>query len=259
MTTTHTSAAAQAAPNLDNSIFTYREAANQNELEQLLRLRYACFTQGEWANYSLIQRNPYKMDIDAFDLKAIHIGVFAKQNGKEIPVGYARFVGESATKHSFWVKNILTKCPQLYLKKIYSGFPFIEKLGQREKCMFDDFLLKNKTYQTIEVSRVCVTAGFPSASLCQLLVMGNTVYSAGLNANMNVIFIIKDKMERVLARNGAKAIEGLTTKVFDMTFNAFYINQAMIPPIKQDQIKKMGQLFSKNNCIRFDKKEEKFF
>ncbi len=261
MTTTHTSssAVAQAAPDLDNSIFTYREAANQNELEQLLRLRYTCFTQGEWANYPLIQRNPHEIDIDAFDLKAKHIGVFIKQNGEEIPVGYSRFVGTTTTKHSLWVKNIIEKTPYLRIKKTKVTLPFVEKFGQHEQGIIQDFFQKNEQYQTVELGRLCIAPWYPSVALCQFMVRANMVFSVGQDKKINLVFFIKEKMRKILTRNGAQLIEGLSTQFLDLTFKAYYFNQSVMEHETQTELSEIAKIYSKNNCIRFDKKEERFF
>ena len=260
MTTNHTSsAAAQAAPNLESSIFTYREAANQNELEQLLRMRYACFTQSEWANYALIQRNPHEIDLDFFDLRATHVGVFINENGKEIPIGYARFIGQNATKHSLWVNNILAKFPQLRLKKNNATYPFVEKFGQKHQSNIQDFFQKNEPYQTVELSRLCVAALYQSATLCQFLITSNMAYTVGRNRKTNLVFIVKEKMKKIITRNGAQPIEGLSTQFFDLNLNTYYFNQSVMQPETQTQLNEIAHLFTKNNCIRFDKKAYNFF
>jgi Acetyltransferase (GNAT) domain len=260
MTTTNNSTtAAQAAPQTENQIFTYREAANQAELEQLFRLRYACFTQGVWEKHSLISRNPYRMDIDVFDLKSTHNGVFIQQDGKEIAVAYTRFVGKTKNKQSDWVKNILAKCPKLKVEKSNADFPFQEKLSAKGKKIAEHFLQQNKTFKTVEVSRACVAPDFPNAALCDFLMISNSVFGVGLNFDTNFIFIVKKGTERIFTRSGAKPIEGLSTQVFDMQFDAYFMNHGMISTNKSSKINSMSSLFLQNKCIRLDTKQNLVF
>ena len=52
----------------------FRQAKNLHELKALLKLRYQGYLQSVCA--SLIQPNRYQIDLDVYDLRALHFGIF---------------------------------------------------------------------------------------------------------------------------------------------------------------------------------------
>jgi hypothetical protein len=261
MTYTTSSAAAQAAPLSNTLVFSYREAANQAEIEQLLQLRYCCFTNGTWEMRQLIERNPYAMDFDAFDEKALHLGIFLTENGKIFPVAYMRLVTISETKHSIWINNIRAKYPSIKVKKTENHFPFQEKINAEMSIVANDFIRNQAKngLKVIEVSRICIDTQYSSAALCHFFVGACTAFGAGLHCDTTFVYIIKEGAEKIFARNGGQLIEGLSTQVFDMTFNAYFVNHDMVLPSKRSKINNMSYLFLQHKCIRFDEKEMKVF
>ena len=94
-----------------NQLYVCREAYSKGELESLFRLRYNVYreTYGDF----LVPENPYQMDIDAYDSRAIHIGVFEYGAESHQAVGYMRLITEHETSAARKIKEIVATRPEL--------------------------------------------------------------------------------------------------------------------------------------------------
>jgi len=73
------------------SYFVFREAANAEELLALLRLRYRVYRDSRLTKFCA--ENKEGIDLDAYDLRSKHFGLFLHSDGLDAcPVGYERVV-----------------------------------------------------------------------------------------------------------------------------------------------------------------------
>lgn len=75
--------------------FVFREPENADELLSLLRLRYVAFRQSRLKGF--VKEHPDQLDIDPWDAKSMHYGLFQRKDGGDEPAGYIRVVGFSRT------------------------------------------------------------------------------------------------------------------------------------------------------------------
>ena len=82
----------------------FREPRTIVELEEMLKLRYAVRRSCHLA--ALCPENEAQIDIDEFDRYAYHVGLFALENHRFVPVGYSRFVLDHPGPQARWVELI---------------------------------------------------------------------------------------------------------------------------------------------------------
>lgn len=100
------------------NIFTFREAATQEELISLFQLRYKIF-KTQYPDF--LPDNESGVDMDAFDTRALHFGIFQKDDfGSDNPVGYFRIVTNEETYFSNSVKEVAFDIATNLLPKINS-------------------------------------------------------------------------------------------------------------------------------------------
>jgi hypothetical protein len=113
--------------NASTTRFVVREPRNVEELEALLRLRYAVF-QGNELRF-LLQENEYWLDVDAWDKHAWHIGLYKQIEAECQPIGYMRFI-HNGPEHSSLVYKLSKKYPDLgeiIAQKPPTTHPFLER------------------------------------------------------------------------------------------------------------------------------------
>jgi ribosomal protein S18 acetylase RimI-like enzyme len=72
----------------NGSYFVFREAANAGELLELFQLRYQVYRNSKLARF--IPESEYGINLDCYDARSRHFGLFCVQDGAEHVVGYLR-------------------------------------------------------------------------------------------------------------------------------------------------------------------------
>jgi hypothetical protein len=81
--------------------FVYREAESAEELCELFRLRYRVYRNSHLVKF--VHENELGFEVDAYDFRSRHFGLFEVADGTETPIGYLRVVED----------NDLSQQPQL--------------------------------------------------------------------------------------------------------------------------------------------------
>jgi putative hemolysin len=89
----------------NDTIYIYREAESQEELEELLKLRYRAFANTKGVFSRTAQEKEYGIELDEFDAFSQHFGLFSQENSVKKPIGYVRLIGEKETKFSNWINS----------------------------------------------------------------------------------------------------------------------------------------------------------
>ena len=93
------------------SHFVFREAESADELEQLLRLRYRVYRECKLARF--VEPSAYEIDLDCYDFRSSHFGLFKVSGDGEMPVGYLRVAEDGVDRHSDWVAEVAEHYPGL--------------------------------------------------------------------------------------------------------------------------------------------------
>jgi FixJ family two-component response regulator len=99
---------------LDAGMLTYslfRESESAEELQELMRLRYAVFRL-EPRLQAFVKENAAGIDLDAYDPNSRHLGLFRIDSRESGCVGYIRIVTEHAENQAARVREIAARHPQ---------------------------------------------------------------------------------------------------------------------------------------------------
>ena len=234
----------------NDTIYTYREPQSQEELEVLLKIRYKSFIRGYWD--LVTPKNIYEMDIDAFDVNAIHFGLFIWENNIEKPIGYVRCVTENEAKHAVWIKNILEKCPELNIPPAQFSLPLQGKLESKDLPVLQDFMdeQKNKNYDIVEVSRITVDENYTSIGI--LYVFSDFVFCTNYSENAYYLLTSKTILEKAYVKNGFVRMDHLSFYIAKELHYLYYVTAKMLPEANHNKIDAMHQLYQQNKSITFN-------
>ncbi len=98
----------------DQSYYVFREAQNPDELLELFRLRYQVYRNSDLAR--LVPENEYRIDLDMYDFRARHFGLFYTNEGSEQPIGYMRVVEDREVCGKTDVFDLVKRSPDLFNK-----------------------------------------------------------------------------------------------------------------------------------------------
>jgi len=160
--------------NLSNTkpCFVFREPRTAGELADLLRLRYRVFSGCRLA--PLVRRNANRIDLDAWDRRSSHFGLYRVDLTADVAVGYIRVAEGRETPFSTVVERIAEGCslqsristPPARPYPLMSYFPdtdIIEALLECLRSRGEDLvepsrLVMAPEYRTLRLSRFIIEA-----------------------------------------------------------------------------------------------------
>lgn len=132
----------------------FRQAKNLQELKALLKLRYRGYLNSPCA--SLLKINRYQIDMDAYDLRALHFGVFETDGLRANPIGYVRFIQEEMTPTTPMIWQLAFAHPELLSslqKEVSTPFPFLQYHPNKELMQLHLSEALSKGERILEASR----------------------------------------------------------------------------------------------------------
>jgi predicted GNAT family N-acyltransferase len=102
--------------------YVCRQAYTAAELRLLLQLRYRVM-RAAYGTF-LVKENAAELDIDPFDYRSIHIGVFEYDGAQHHAVGYMRLITEAETAFAPMIRTIIADAPSLTDAAAPPQYPF---------------------------------------------------------------------------------------------------------------------------------------
>jgi N-acyl-L-homoserine lactone synthetase len=155
---------------------TFRKARSVDELESLLRLRYQVFSESRLADY--VHPTDDGIDLDAFDLKSAHFGLFGGR--EEEPVGYLRRVEGRRSEHASMIEEIVARHPGEHtqvLSDTGQPYPILSYHPDREAIRLVCLQAEMRGRKLAEVSRLSLHRGV--RSLHTAVFMASSAIAAG--------------------------------------------------------------------------------
>jgi hypothetical protein len=110
---------------MSSSCFVFRAPDSKEELRQLLRLRYCIYRESSLR--TVTPHNKSEIDVDWYDVCALHFGLYQSTGINPEPVGYLRIVRDASTveRNNSDVLAIADECPET-LDRVHAkqGDPF---------------------------------------------------------------------------------------------------------------------------------------
>lgn len=157
--------------NLLKASYVVREPRDIEELETLLRVRYQAFRESELASY--VPENELGMDVDEWDEKSNHLGLWEKNGFEELAVGYLRIIGLNNTDTAGMVRSIGTKHPFLHLRikqKTKGPIRFLCNYSKFQSVHEWFNKVEKEGLGLVEASRLSVLKQYQKKNLGQMLI-----------------------------------------------------------------------------------------
>jgi hypothetical protein len=92
---------------IHHSTLVIREPRNAMEMASLFKLRYRGYLESTCA--TLVNQNDIGLEVDAYDFKAIHFGLFQEGRFGSYPLAYLRVIQSEYTHHAPLVTELVEK------------------------------------------------------------------------------------------------------------------------------------------------------
>ena len=240
-------------------IYTFREPKNIRELEDLFRLRFEGFSDSRCAG--LLSSGHYGLEIDSYDLNAIHLGLFESGGRRPRAVGYLRVVTDEETHFANDIWLIAAKYPGL-IEKIKEPAPHLFPL--LAYCDTDghitDFYQKAKSEgkKMAEHSRFVFDPGIRAMGLHRFFTNATIVsslYSYNIHYNMLACTV---RHSVYYKRMGFKPLaEGMSYTYGEFDASVLFFTKNLIREELQEEAPKMARAFQHLGGLHFIPMEKK--
>ncbi len=159
-------AAVAPAPQAAITHFEFREVTDAAGLRDLFRLRYRCFRDSKLSG--LIPENSCELDIDAYDLRARHFGLFEYRGSDCRLVGNHRYVYDCEQSAAAAIRQLVAECPELQARVLTSPqhpFPVLEYWPDKEPIYDYYRAAKARGEVIIEGSRLALDPSIDSLAV----------------------------------------------------------------------------------------------
>lgn len=236
---------------MNDSYFIYREAANAKELEILLRLRYRAFRDSQLKGF--VVENETGLDLDCYDLRSRHFGLFHHAENHTVAVGYHRVVSDEYGPHSQNIMTLASQSSEQYERVCQTPakpLPVMTYHPQAEILENNYNQLKSEGQKICEGSRLTLSEPFRSIELVRHII-GSAVtiffdicrYDFGLVA-------MSPSHRRFYTPFGFTEIDQITVfKIFDVSLTCLKITSNAIPNTLKNSIRLMGEAFEETGMI----------
>lgn len=165
--------------------FIFRAAKDAEELYQLLKLRYEIYRDSRLAGF--VRDNKYGVDIDAYDFRAVHFGLFEQQGRAEVPVGYMRVIGKSfdSSAHYLDILRSISEISEQEAEYLHT-LPFCNYFP--ETTSIDSFVGK----EWCEAGRFAVKSAYRCLHLSKFMCEGAIAYALFYKGLSNAAVFCKE-------------------------------------------------------------------
>jgi hypothetical protein len=157
---------------MEQTYFVYREPESIEELKSLLLLRYSVYMESRLQHY-MEKYKSMGIELDSYDVRARHFGLFKHENGTSRPVGYIRMVLDEEGPWSDEIRAIANEVPglaEIVNETPSVPFPLMTYFPDAEIVNQHYMMAKRSGRRTVEGGRLSLEGSARSISVAKFMV-----------------------------------------------------------------------------------------
>lgn len=239
----------------ESSCFVFREATDGEELLALLRLRYNAYRNNGLTK--LVPENEYGIDVDCYDLRARHFGLFRLNGDHQRPIGCLRAVEDHLAPGSAALSDILVRFPGLRAGAEQVPdlpFPVMSYLPEVEAVQVLYTRLKDAGERLVELSRFALVTSQGSLRLARHMVEATTAILAFNCGIEHAIWCCDSSNRAFYGLYGFRPLEGTADGDFlglGVRSSCVYAAAARIPNTLRARLFRKAQVYTQSGCIPY--------
>lgn len=216
-------------------VYHFREIQKQDELLNWFQLRYQIYNSTRCAGF--LSDNAREIDVDAFDTRARHYGLFAQEENKEVLIGGLRIIENRPVLtsikalHALGLLGLSTSTEEALLP-IFNYFP------EEADFSFADILLGKR--KITEGSRLILKKEYQSLRLAKFII-SNAIVMHMITPDEWVAFVSCNPLHTRLYHSfGFQDVSDQTTWAKEAPVSALYLNDKVLHADKRQELDLMA-------------------
>ena len=169
---------------MNETYFVYREPESIEELKSLLLLRYSVYRESRLRHY--VEKDASSgIELDCYDVRSRHFGLYKHENGSSRPVGYIRIVFDEEAACANEIRSIAEEVPGLadvVNETPVVPFPLMTCFPDAEIVHQHYQMAKKSGRRTVEAGRLSLER--PSRSISVAKFMASSTIAFGVVSNI---------------------------------------------------------------------------
>ena len=236
---------------MNNECFVYREIFTADELKQMFMLRYELFRESR--TKVLVNENSHNIDIDCYDLRSRHFGLFYFKNNVEHPIGYNRIVHDGYGPAWYTILQLAENFPEIYSQVHADPLAQLPVMAlYPEPAILFDLYRKYKAEGKclVEGSRLSIVKSYAKIKLVEFIASCGTAITFYVNeidmALLNVFWI----HQRIYRPFGFHQLDKSSIyETHGLKSVCLAITEGSIPENQKSRIISMAKAFQQSGCI----------
>ena len=235
----------------NTAYYSFREVTRMTELEPLLRLRYKVFKE-ESTTDDLFPENDLELDLDFYDLRSRHFGVYHIENDRETPVGYQRLILEEETRIAPSLRRWAADKPVLMERlapQTKKAPLYLMTLNSSDAMWKYFFEKKDWGASFAEASRICVLNEHRSFGVTKFIFYSDMAVVFWILKSDIGITSCTTKQAILHRRLGLKVIPGCNYDKNGVECSVLDVRQSDFSPHQYEELEKMAEAYHVQDCI----------
>ncbi|MDI6766112.1 MAG: hypothetical protein QME52_04740 [Bacteroidota bacterium] len=241
---------------MKQSCFVYRQAGSIEEFRELLFIRSLASPENRFAKTETTKE--VHLNIDSYDSRSFHFGLYKVLDEESAPVGYIRIVGDMGRGPLFReVEELIDDHPTALAKSfdvVSTPFPMMRYFPGALVVGAFYRKIKEGGQALVEASQHLLVQQVESASLSQFMV--SAMLATALVHCVDVVIIIcVPRLKTFYNQFGFSSLPGTYEHycpMFDKSVVCIFGTQKSLPIEMVDQIHSMAEVFEATGCICFN-------
>ena len=231
----------------------FRPARTRDELEALLRLRYEVYSQS--ALKAFLNHNQRGIDVDEYDVGAIHMGLFASDATDALPLGYIRIVTGDRGAQAGLVEQIAVEYPDLrdsITKPTDQPFPCMTYFPELTGLLVRTCRRVSRGAALVEPGRFAVASGLQGRRLGIRMIQAVAAYCIARRSPVAIV-VCCDSHVRMYSAMGFRPVEDIGRRIYDgFPCNYMVGDVRNLPQSTMPAILTMAGSWKRYGGVRFD-------
>lgn len=228
--------------------YYFREIQDQQEMLNWLRLRYTIYNSTRCAGF--LTANEEEIDVDDYDLRARHYGLFIEEADEQKLIGGLRIIQNKPVLSSIRMLREMGILDQQKMLKEKAILPIMSYFEEEDNADFDT-LVKHSPIAT-EGSRLVLNKEYQSLRLAKFIISNAIIMHLLLEEDWTAFVSCNPLHARLYNSFGFKNVCSQTTWAKDAPVSALYLQDDLLDVTKREELEEMARAYKSDGFTVYE-------
>lgn len=228
--------------------YYFRELQDQKEMLNWLRLRYTIYNSTRCAGF--LKTNEEEIDVDHYDLKSRHYGLFVEEADEQKLIGGLRIIQNKPVLSSIRMLKEMGILDQQKLVKEKAVLPIMSYFEDKEDANFS--MLLEESLVATEGSRLVLNKDYQSLRLAKFIISNAIIMHLLLEESWTAFVSCNPLHARLYHSFGFQDVCSATTWAKDAPVSALYLQDDLLAPDKREELEEMAAAYQSDGYTIYE-------